>query len=375
MKTLTKQDLEDYIIGAVILGTGGGGSGARGKDLVKHAFEKGLEFKLADLDEFDDEDMLCIISGVGGGVPEEARKKVEPYAHLRDTDPEARFRHSLKSIEELEKYIGKKFASFVPSETGGGNGVMPMYLNALVGNPSVDGDSAGRAKPEIGISLTHVAGIPMAPISMLTPFKEVVIAKSVIDDYRGEDITRHVAVASGGGVTATRSSGTVKQFKNGIARNQVSRCIKIGAAIREAREAGEDPKDAFLEASGGVKVFEGTCTGYDAEGKGGFNWGHWYIKGEGDYEGHELKVWYKNENLVSWLDGEQFIVCPDLICIVDTETCEGHSNFRSADNKGKKVTVFGVRAIDLWRTPKGIEVFGPRHFGFDLDYVPMEKVI
>jgi len=332
MKTLTKQDLEDYVIGAVILGCGGGGSGERGKDLVKHAFEKGLEFKLADLDEFDDEDMLCIISGVGGGVPEEARKKVEPYAHLRDTDAEARFRHALRSIEELEEYIGKKFASFVPSETGGGNGVMPMYLNALVGNPSVDGDSCGRAKPEIGISLTHVTGIPMAPISMLTPFKEVVIAKSVIDDYRGEDITRHVAVASGGGVTATRSSGPVKQFRNGIARNQVSRCIKIGAAIRKAREAGEDPKEAFMEASGGVKVFEGTCTGYDAEGKGGFNWGHWYIKGEGDYESHELKVWYKK-------------------------------------------TVFGVKAIDLWRTPKGIEVFGPKHFGFDLDFVPMEKVI
>jgi len=28
----------------------------------------------------------------------------------------------------------------------------------------------------------------------------------------------------------------------------------------------------------------------------------------------------------------------------------------------------------MWRTPKGIELFSPRHFGFDLDYVPIEEI-
>ena len=312
---------------------------------------------------------------MGGGVPEEIRKKVEPYNNLRETDRDARFRHSLRSIEELSKYIGKKFASFLPSETGGGNGVMPMFLNALAGNLSVDGDGCGRAKPEIGISLTHVAGIPMAPISILTPFSEVVIAKSVVDDYRGEDITRHIAVASGGGVTATRSSGTVKQYKGAIASNQVTRCMKIGSAIRKAREKGEDPLTAFTKSSGGIKLFEGKVAKYESEGTGGFNWGNWHIDGEGEYRSHELRVWYKNENLVSWLDGKPYVNCPDLICIVDSSTCEGLSNFGGANYTEQRVTVFGVKALDLWRTPKGIEIFGPKHFGFDVKYVPMEKVI
>ena len=375
MKTLSKQDLEDYVTGACILGCGGGGSGERGRQLIDYAFEKKLVFNLVDIEELQDTVMLCIISGVGGGVPDEVRKKVEPYKHLRQTDRDARFRHSLKSIEELSKYIGKEFTSFIPSETGGGNGVMPMFLNALVGNPSVDGDGCGRAKPEIGISLTHVSGIPMAPISMLTPFGEVVIAKSVVDDYRGEDITRHVAVASGGGVTATRSSGTAKQFKKAIARNQVTLCMSIGAAIREARSKKEDTQKAFLKASGGVKLFEGTVTSYGMEGTGGFNWGEWEIEGEKQFSNHKLKVWYKNENLVSWLDGAPYVCCPDLLCIVDSSTCEGLSNFGGADHAGKKVTVFGIKALDLWRTTKGIEVFGPKHFGFDIDYVPMEELV
>ena len=375
MKTLTKKDLEDYITGAVILGCGGGGGAAGGREMVDHAFDVGYKFNLVDINELKDDQMLCIISGVGGGVPQEVRDKVAPYAKMFPRSRETRYKSIQKAVEELSNYIGKEFVSYVPSETGGGNGVMPMFLNAMEGKVSIDGDGCGRAKPEIGISLTHAAGIPMAPISIVTPFMEVVIVKSAIDDYRGEDITRHIAVASGGGCTAVRSSGSVAEYKKGIAPNQVTRCMKIGAAIKQAREGGRDPRDAFVEASGGTKLFDGKVKSYGSEGKGAFNWGEYHIEGAGKYEGHKLRVWYKNENLLSWLDGKNYVTCPDLICIVYSETCEGLSNFGAAQHVGKEVTIFGVPAIDRWRTPKGIEILGPRHFGFDQDYVPMEKLI
>jgi DUF917 family protein len=51
------------------------------------------------------------------------------------------------------------------------------------------------------------------------------------------------------------------------------------------------------------------------------------------------------------------------------------SNFGGANHVGKKVTVFGIKALDLWRTVKGVEIFGPRHFGFDINYVPMEDLV
>lgn len=375
MKTLTRVELEDYITGAVILGCGGGGGAAGGKQMIDSAFENGYKFNLVDIKELKDDDMLCIISGVGGGVPQEIKDKVAPYVKLFEENQNDRFKRLLKTTEELSKYIGKEFASYVPSETGGGNGVMPMYLNALEGKPSVDGDGCGRAKPEIGISLTHVAGIKMAPICMVTPFMEVVIVKSAVDDYRGEDITRHVAVASGGGVTAARSSATVKEFKKGIAQNQVTRCIRIGSAIRASKTAGNDPHEAFTKAADAIKIFEGRVISYESEGKGAFNWGNWYIKGKNKFSGNTLKVWYKNENLVSWLNDKPYVTCPDLICIVDTESCEGFSNFGAASYEGKNVTVYGIKAIDKWRTSKGIEIFGPRHFGFDLDFVPIEKIL
>ena len=44
-----------------------------------------------------------------------------------------------------------------------------------------------------------------------------------------------------------------------------------------------------------------------------------------------------------------------------------------AYKEGADVAIIGWPASKMWRTPKGIEVFGPRHFGFDFDYVPIES--
>lgn len=41
MKTLTKDDMMDYVTGAVSMGCGGGGGAAWGTQMIDEAFEKG----------------------------------------------------------------------------------------------------------------------------------------------------------------------------------------------------------------------------------------------------------------------------------------------------------------------------------------------
>jgi len=374
MKVLSRENMLDYVGGAVILGCGGGGSAEGGRRMIAEAFDGGYEFRLADLTELPEDDILCIVAGVGGGVPQEIRDKVAHYFERFPRSQEARLLRLRKAAEELSEYIGKEVTSFVAAETGGGNGVLPMYLNALEGKPSVDADCCGRAKPEMGMSLTAVAGIPITPLTMVSPFMETVILKSSVDDIRAEDITRHVAIASGGGVTVARCPATVKEYMLGTAKNIVSRCVKIGEAVRKAKEDGRDPGKAFVEASDAIELFEGRVASFKMEGRGGFNWGDWNVEGAGEYEGHSLRVWFKNEHLVSWLDGKPYVSGPDLITILDSDSFEALSNFRpDGAHDGKNVSVYGLRAIDEWKTPKGIELFGPRHFGFDIEYTPLEK--
>ena len=40
---------------------------------------------------------------------------------------------------------------------------------------------------------------------------------------------------------------------------------------------------------------------------------------------------------------------------------------------GQRVSVLAWQCDPLWRTPRGLEVVGPRAFGYDLDYVPVEE--
>ncbi|MBS7631270.1 DUF917 domain-containing protein, partial [Candidatus Bathyarchaeota archaeon] len=301
--------------------------------------------------------------------PQEVRDKVKSYYSAFPETKDSRVRRLQMSVRELSEYVGKNFYAYIASETGGGNGILPMYLNALEGKPSINADCCGRAKPEMGISLTNVAGIPVTPLVMVSPFMETIILKTSVDDYRAEDIARNVAVACGGSVTVARCPTKVDDYRRGVAVNQVTRCIKIGEVIRRAKETGKDPEEAFLEVSGALKVFEGVVSSFECEGKGGFNWGNWFVKGTGSYEGHGMRVWYKNEHLIGWIDGEPRITCPDLICIVDAEEFEGLSNFvESGVHNGRSVKIYGIKASDLWRTPRGVEIFGPRHFGFDIDY-------
>jgi DUF917 family protein len=61
---------------------------------------------------------------------------------------------------------------------------------------------------------------------------------------------------------------------------------------------------------------------------------------------------------------------PDLITILDAES--GHAITTESLRYGFRVVVLGMPCDDRWRTPGGIELAGPRYFGYDVDFVPIE---
>ena len=40
---------------------------------------------------------------------------------------------------------------------------------------------------------------------------------------------------------------------------------------------------------------------------------------------------------------------------------------------GKWVRVVGLECFPLWRPPEGLALVGPRYFGVDTDYIPLEE--
>lgn len=379
MKTLTKQDMLDLLAGAGILGCGGGGSAQSGRKLIDAIYDSGKQFTLMDPQEIPDDKHFCIIAQVGGGVGKEIAEKLKPYlaASSRQNHVEVLTSTVQKAVSELEALMGVQFFTYVPSEIGPGNTILPMYFAALHGKPAIDADACGRAKPEMSLSTTNIAGISVSPMAMANAIGDVMIVKRAADDYRGEDIARYMSVVSGGMISVARAPSSAASYKRGIVPNSISRCIRLGSVVRESKEKEQDPVEAILESDPDcVRLFHGKAKSWTRKEEGGFMWGDVKVQGAGDFRGRRMRIWYKNEYLITWVNDKIYATCPDSITIVSSSTGEGLTGWTPNLKKqfGMDVDVLGFKAHDLWRTERGIDLFGPKHFGYNIKYVPVEKV-
>jgi len=370
MKILNKQELYDILSGAEILGCGGGGELEWGKVLIDEAIAGGKKFKLISPEELDDNSLVSIAGFVGGGVSEKIKMKL---AHLEEKlSPQDKFQKPLlKACEELSIFLNKEIDAFLPTETGAGNFAAPFYVSAMLDKYIIDGDACGRAKPEIAISTTHIKGLSITPLALVSPFGDVVILKETCDDYRAEDICRINAVISGGTCALARCPAKGKDYRGAFIPGTITACLKLGQAVREANEKRENPAGAFLETIKKARpLFRGKVKKWTREKKEGFMWGDIGLEGIGRFEGKNMHIWYKNEFLLARLEEKPFITSPDLICVVETETGKGLSNWIEdlSVYLGRDVSVMGIEAEEIWKSPKGLEIFGHGHFGFNIEY-------
>ena len=72
--------------------------------------------------------------------------------------------------------------------------------------------------------------------------------------------------------------------------------------------------------------------------------------------------------MVAYRNGEAEVMIPDLICMIDGDG-EPFTipNFRD----GMEMNIFALPAHELWRSERGVEIFGPRAMGYDVDYKPL----
>ena len=99
--------------------------------------------------------------------------------------------------------------------------------------------------------------------------------------------------------------------------------------------------------------------------------GEFELAGGEAFNGQTLRIWFKNENHISWLDGKPFVTSPDLLSVIDLNSGDAPTN--TDIKEGDRLGVIGLKATEGYRTAKGLEVLGPSHFGFKIEYVPIEE--
>jgi len=363
-----EENLKDILRGCTLLGTGGGGPFREGVDYISEDIKEDRELKLIDPKDVDDETWTCSVYYAGTithliEIPEE-KKKLPAKAVNKEL---------IIATKELEKILGAPIKALVPLELGGGNTAAAMHAAMGLGIPLVDGDYAGRAIPELEMITPCLKGKPDVPIVTCNEFGEIVIIKESVNYTRTEVITRWLSVASFGKIGNAGYPMKGKDMKEVIVPNTVSKCLEIGKAIREAKEQGKDVVKVVLDITKGWLLFKGKVTKKTWESKGGFTYGETVLEGIDEFKGHEFKIWFKNENHITWKNGEPFVTSPDLISTLDLNKKEPVTNTDIAE--GDVLAVIGIKAPDILRTKEALEILAPKHFGFDLEYVPIEEKI
>lgn len=360
-RLIQAQDLEFISIGAAILGTGGGGDPFIGKVMAQEAIAEHGPVTLLDADEIDD-DALVLPSAMMG-APTVMIEKV----------PEGG--EAVRALRAVERRLGRKADATSPIECGGVNSMIPFVVGARARLPVLDGDGMGRAFPELQMETFHIYGVAGCPAAVGDERGAVALIEAS-DNFQLEWLARGVTIRMGGHAHLVDYPMSGAQFKRTAVRGTVSMALSIGRAAFEARAHGEHPVRAVCRATRdsiygqGVPLFQGKLVDVERRTREGFAVGQARIAGIAGDAGSELSIRFQNENLIAQRDGEMLASVPDLICVLDSDTGTAITTERL--RYGQRVTVIGIPTPEIMRSEAALEVWGPRAFGYDIEFVPLE---
>jgi DUF917 family protein len=244
IRELSEQEVMDLMVGSSIQATRGNDS-ARMIKRMKEAIEDGKKFTMISVEDLPDSWNVVVPCGVGGGEMWESvtdRLKEQNAPVLRNT--------ALRAVRFLSEYMGKEFNALIRNEPAQSTQVA-LLTAAELGIPMVDACLSGRARPEVQQQIPFIQGIQSYPVSFVTTWGDRIIIDRAVDDYRVEDLSRAIAIASGGGVWMAMNAMSGETTKKCVIKNNLSQAILFGRTVREACENGQDPIAALVRLESG----------------------------------------------------------------------------------------------------------------------------
>lgn len=352
--------VQDLAVGSAVLGTGGGGDPHIGTLMALDAIERHGPVTVIDAGSLDDGALVAIVSM--SGAPTVMTEKIPNGGEIE------------RVLALVAAHAARRPDAVLSVEIGGMNSVMPVVAAARMGLPLVDADGMGRAFPEFQITAFNAGGVRFGP-RFVTDEKGNVLRIDAIDASWIERINRRALIAMGGSViTSIGLSGA--DVKRTAIHGTISLAVRIGEALRIARQQGAPWLERLRRVVDVIPLFGGKVTSVDRRTSGGFARGNCVITGLGDAADQAVRIDFQNEHLIARRlpggePGEIMATTPDLIVVLDSET--GTPITTEALHYGQRVTLIGIPCHPIWRTSRGIELAGPRYFGYKVDYVPVEE--
>ncbi|MCJ2180948.1 DUF917 domain-containing protein [Novosphingobium album (ex Hu et al. 2023)] len=359
----TVQDLQDLARGAVLLGTGGGGDPYVGELFVAEQIRRGRLPQVVSPDSLAGDAFVLSIAGIGA-----------PTVIVEQLVSETTL---LRLLARAEAFYGRRVDALISAEIGGANSVFPLALSAISGVPVVDADGVGRAVPQLEMTTFSIYGVKATPCLLMDDLGNAVTVDAV-SDRSAEDLCRAIVTAMGSMAFSAIYPMNGRQVRECAVLGSLSLSLGIGRAIRKGRDEPDgDPFASllsYLATQNGRTarvLFDGKVSDVLHETRDGWHWGLVTLQNLRD-DGDQFTIEIRNEFIIARHNGTPVTMVPDLISVLDRESAEPLT--AEMLTYGQRVKVLGFAADPMLRRPESLEVLGPRLFGLDCDFTPIEEV-
>lgn len=351
MKLLDHEDLECLALGAAILGSGGGGSPSYNHLIARYMMETYGPAQMISPDELKENDLVAPLAFMGA-----------PLVALEKIPSGKEFPAILKAIR---KEVGRLPTVFMAAEIGGANAFTPIWVSSMLQIPFLDADTIGRAFPELQMSSCTIHNVSASPAFLADSLGNSVTIQAD-NSHTLERIARHVTMAFGSRAAVSLYLMQGLEARDKTVPGSVTKAIEIGKAIRSARINKTDPTAAVLQASNGVKLGSGIISDVEHKIDGGFLKGKIKISPR---EGEPIELLYQNEFLIAFQGNRPLASTPDILMLMEQES--GTPVTSSSVEFGVRVDLIALPSPEIWTTEKGLQLTGPRYFGYSIDYQPI----
>lgn len=370
------EDGEALVLGLGMYATGGGGLAERGMGYVRKLMADGIKVEWVALEELQPDTLTCSVYGMGSiaphpGMTPDEREAIGVVGEIYE-------RPWVRAVDRLEGYLGERIGAVVPFELGPSNTLVAVDAAARTGRSLVDGDYIGRALPKMSQALPAVLGLKVWPLTICDPWG----SSMVLDDCPSPQVAERIgkmisrvtkSVDMGASCSHAAFPNRVGQIKKALVPGTLTKSLEVGRSVLAARRAGTDPIEAAVDSAGGAVLFRGVVSDRVWEDSAdGYMEGITQIKVDRDLGESTGRVWFQNEHHLAWLDDVPVALSPDVISIVESSTAEPISNTELA--RGMDVTVLGFPSTEAYRQGAALDATGPRHYGYDIDWVPIERL-
>lgn len=342
MFELTRENGKQMLLGGWFLGGGGGGLPQGGQEILKLALETG-PVKFVSLDELEDDALLVTASLVGSPASPNSCVAEHHYRQVYD---------SFRAADP------RPIAAFVTNENGGHSITNGWMAAALTGLPMVDAACNGRAHPTgvmgaMGLHALEGYRSVQTAAGGKGPSEISLTVSGTVEQTSAA--VRNAATLAGGYVTVLRNPATAGYFRENAAVGCISQAMEVGRVWQEHMTS----PDQLLTALGGLldcrELGRGVIEQVELKIEGGFDVGLVSIQTDGGL----LYVDFMNEYMTAEQEGKRLATFPDLLTLIDRETCLPVCSAQL--QKGRQVSVVSVPRARL-KLGRGMflpELFAP----------------